>query len=180
MIRTGATLGRDAMGQVIPFKRRGANVEQGPVSNVNLRPVAAFYADREGQFDFVNSEWCRLARCSQTEAFGAGWLNAVHRGDRRYVAEQWCKAVRDEKLFSIEFRLAGAQPACVLLQALPQYDSEGNCTGYSGTLIALGALNLNAQVKPALPFSREAESGETGGPEQRLHQAIDLAGLCYF
>lgn len=174
------------MGQVVPFKRKGAIVNKDSISKVNSRPVAAFYADREGHFDFVNGEWCRLAACLQSDACGDGWLNAVHPDDRLQAAKYWHDAVKGERLLSITFRLAGTWPLRVIFQALPQYDADGCCIGFSGTLTALETAGQKLPDPPARSLSKASaqstgiQTSEISAPELRLRQAIDRAGLYYF
>jgi hypothetical protein len=174
------------MGQVVPFNRKAGTPDKASASKVVSRPVAAFYADREGRFDFVNADWCRLTNCNQAQAFGDGWLDTVHPDDRLHVARQWRDTIRDEKFLSIAFRLARSWPLHVAFQALPQYDHKGDCTGYSGTLTALETTNsyLRTLAPQSLsllkPKDAATKTPEIGAREQRLRDAIDLAGLYYF
>lgn len=155
------------MGKIIRFKERvsGAVAKHGAATVKHN--VAAFAADAEGQYVFVNGHWSRLAGVSQSGALGQGWLETVHPDDRADVSRSWQSAVRGERYFGLTYRVHNPKLGTrwVLNQAIPQHNDDGELSGFGGTITDL---------------SQFSESHFDPSSETRLRAILDLLGLCYY
>lgn len=152
----------DAMGQVVAFTRHVGVKSNDYASRVVARPAAAFYADRQGDYSFVNQEWSRLTGVDQADAAGEGWLQSVHPCDRAEVASLWREVVGREGFCNLEFRLVTTSQRLVwvLCQAMPQYDMDGAYIGYGGMLFNITAYRSGAEL-PGLAAANAAEQGSS-------------------
>lgn len=71
----------------------------------NILPVGIFYTDLEGNFLFVNEQWCKITGLTADESLGNGWMGALHQDDLTRVLKEWADAVKGKKTFQSEFRL---------------------------------------------------------------------------
>lgn len=156
------------MGKIIRFNKRTSEAVAKQGASPVKRNVAAFAADADGEYVFVNGHWSRLAGVSQSSALGQGWLASVHPDDRGEVAGAWASAVRGERYFGLSYRLQGAaagEARWVLNQAVPQHNDDGELAGYGGTIIDLARL-------PGAPRG--------AFPEPHVRAVLDLLSLCYY
>ncbi|HYO25602.1 MAG TPA: PAS domain S-box protein [Lacipirellulaceae bacterium] len=99
-------------------------------------PVGIFRAEPNGDNVFVNDNWCELAGITAEQAYGRGWLQAVHPDDRATVEAGWDEAVRTGTPSAAEFRFQRPDGVITWLQgnAAPLRDGAGEVTGYIGTV----------------------------------------------
>ncbi|MCF6148262.1 MAG: diguanylate cyclase [Candidatus Kuenenia sp.] len=71
----------------------------------NMLPVGIFYTDPEGNFLFVNEQWCCITGLTVKESLGNGWMTAFHQDDGMRVLKEWDDAVKNKRTFKSEFRL---------------------------------------------------------------------------
>jgi PAS domain S-box-containing protein len=104
-------------------------------------PVGIFQSDLEGNNQFVNEGWCKMAGMTPDEARGAGWASAIHPDDRERVLEGWQEAVADQRSSSAEFRFMRPDGVVTWLQgnAVPLRDAAGQMVGYIGTIADITA-----------------------------------------
>lgn len=116
-------------------------------------PVGIFRTDAAGQCVYVNQRWCELAGLPESEALGDGWAGAVHPDDRQMVFEEWSRAARAGRPFSLEFQFQNSDGtiAWIYGQALPEKDEEGKVIGY------IGAVTDLTEQKKATEEQRERE-----------------------
>jgi PAS domain S-box-containing protein len=95
--------------------------------------VGIFGADPDGRCTYVNPQWCRIAGMTPEQAYGEGWLDALHPQDRARVSQGWEQAVRRRERFRGEYRFAlpGGREVWVMGEAFPEGDREG---GFVGTM----------------------------------------------
>jgi PAS domain S-box-containing protein len=155
------------LAKIVQFNERRAKAASTRKVFPAKRSVAAFTADAEGQYVFVNGHWSRLAGVSQLAALGQGWIESVYFDDREEVLKAWLNAVQGEQYFGLMYRLQGSkgEPRLALSQAIPQHDDNGELVGYCGTILDLSRFS-NDYKTPAL--------------EQRLKPILDLLGLNYY
>jgi diguanylate cyclase (GGDEF)-like protein/PAS domain S-box-containing protein len=56
-------------------------------------PVGVFVAAATGEYEYVNDRWCSLAGIPAEQAFGDGWMVAIHPGDADRVVSAWTESV---------------------------------------------------------------------------------------
>ncbi|MBM4054108.1 MAG: response regulator [Planctomycetes bacterium] len=71
----------------------------------NILPVGIFYADTDGNFSYVNEQWCEISGLTANESLGDGWTKALHPDDKERVLEEWKKVTKNFATFHSEFRL---------------------------------------------------------------------------
>lgn len=101
-----------------------------------VAPVGIFQTDAHGACRFVNQRWCEMAGLDADAALGAGWVRAIHPGDRARVLELWRTAVAEGRPFGAEYRFLrddGAE-TWVIGSAVASRDADGRIDGHVGTV----------------------------------------------
>ncbi|MGA1131244.1 MAG: PAS domain S-box protein, partial [Prochlorotrichaceae cyanobacterium] len=106
------------------------------VTLAQIAPVGIFRTDQEGNNIFANDRYCQLTGLPLQDNFGRGWFRSLHPDDRVRVVGEWRAAVEKRSQFTSEYRLCTPQGkvAWVIVSAMPERDSQGNFTGYVGTV----------------------------------------------
>ncbi|MDY6782992.1 MAG: PAS domain S-box protein [Cyanobacteriota bacterium] len=119
-----------------------------------MAPVGIFRTDSQGNCNFVNSRWCKLAGRTAQEAMGTGWIDALHPQDRDRVAAEWEQSARLDLSFESKYRFLTPDGETVWLigQAVAEKDAEGNTVSYIGTIADITALK---QTEAALQHKNE-------------------------
>ncbi|MBI3779365.1 MAG: PAS domain S-box protein [Gammaproteobacteria bacterium] len=101
-----------------------------------LAPVGIFRTDAHGHCTYVNKRWCDIAGLSPEQAYGEGWVRAIHSNDRKYIFERWYAAAKSNLPFMEECRMQRPDGVTtwVLAQASTELGAEGQVTGYVGTV----------------------------------------------
>jgi PAS domain S-box-containing protein len=68
-------------------------------------PEILYTADPEGHYDYLNQRYYAFTGQSPENAFGDGWIEAVHPEDRVRVQTRWRESVSQGEPFDTEFRL---------------------------------------------------------------------------
>ncbi|MCF6147785.1 MAG: response regulator [Candidatus Kuenenia sp.] len=71
----------------------------------NILPVGIFYADTDGNFSYVNEQWCEITGLTANESLGDGWTKALHPEDKKRVIGDWKKTAKNITTFHSEFRI---------------------------------------------------------------------------
>jgi len=93
---------------LIDYKQKNELLRESEVrfrTVTNVLPVGVFYTDHEGNFLFVNEQWCNVTGFTAEESLGNGWVYALHHDDRARVLREWENAVKNKRAFKSEFRL---------------------------------------------------------------------------
>ncbi len=117
-------------------------------------PVGIFRTDADGRYLTVNAHWSEITGLASAEALGQGWAQALHPDDRDRVAEEWNRAMRENRNFASEYRLQRPDGAVipVLGQALAERDARGEIIGFIG---AVADRTREAQLQKRLRDSAE-------------------------
>lgn len=99
-------------------------------------PVCIFYADRAGNWLYVNQRWSEITAVNSDLALGKGWINCLHPLDKSRVETQWYTAISEGKSFKSEYRFINPDGSIcwVIAQAIPEISDDGQVTGYIGTI----------------------------------------------
>ncbi|MBO9657818.1 MAG: PAS domain S-box protein, partial [Chitinophagaceae bacterium] len=101
-------------------------------------PVGIFHTDETGYTTYVNPRWRQISGMAEAPALGDDWLDAVHPDDRDKIKKGWETATHDQRTSSTsEYRFLKADGSVVhvLGLAVAQTNSQGQTTGYVGTII---------------------------------------------
>ena len=101
-----------------------------------LAPVGIFRTDQEGNSIFANDRYCQLTGLPLSENLGRGWFRSLHPDDRVRVVGEWQATVEKQSPFTSEYRFSTphGKVSWVIVSARPEQDSQGNFTGYVGTV----------------------------------------------
>ncbi|MBX2863186.1 MAG: EAL domain-containing protein [Leptolyngbyaceae cyanobacterium MAG.088] len=99
-------------------------------------PVGIFRTDSQGDCIYVNQRWCEIAGLSIEQALGSGWVKAIHVGDQARVSNEWYQAAQTDQMFHSEYRFQTPTGAVtwVVGQAVAEYNTSGELSGYVGTI----------------------------------------------
>lgn len=100
-------------------------------------PVGIFYTDASGNCLYVNDRWCQIAGLKKEQAYGKGWLDAIHPEDQTRVFQEWDDAGKNQLAFQSEYRFQNAQNGqikWVFSQAVSEREDNGEVKSYVGTI----------------------------------------------
>ncbi len=108
---------------------------------IEFSPVGVYGTDAEGNCNYVNERWCEISGLTREQAFGKGWLRALHPADRKLLYDNWVENPEVEGLFNSEYRYLTPRGEIRWLygQFNSESDSEGNLLGYVGTVTNITA-----------------------------------------
>ncbi|MBV9678525.1 MAG: PAS domain S-box protein [Acidobacteriaceae bacterium] len=98
-------------------------------------PVLVWTARPDGYSDFSNERWLRYTGQTPAEAYGLGWLAAVHPEDYQRIHDAWWKAVEQKEAYEIDYRIRRAsdgQWRWHLVRAFPVKNAEGEILKWIG------------------------------------------------
>jgi PAS domain S-box-containing protein len=100
-----------------------------------VSPVGIFRTDTDGNTTYVNPKWSELSGLSSEEAFGEGWLNAVHPEDRGKLSESWVNNLKSGNESSAEYRFLRPDGSIIWVIGKAVPELIGNeVAGYIGTI----------------------------------------------
>lgn len=111
------------------------------LATIQQMDAAVWRADRQGRCDYVSRALCRLTQRSADELKGFGWRNIVPESERESVMEEWTRAVREEREFSMhfEYQRPDGSRVPVLGEAFVMRDHGGRVIGFLGKATPIGA-----------------------------------------
>lgn len=98
-------------------------------------PVGIFRTRADGYTTYVNPKWMEISGLSSEEAFGNGWLQAVHPDDKRSLQENWVLRTSRGESSTAEYRFVkdNGSIVWVLGNAVAEI-INGEIQGYIGTI----------------------------------------------
>jgi two-component system sensor histidine kinase UhpB len=99
--------------------------------------VGIFLASADGFYLYVNERWSDITGLGYEEAFGEGFLTAVHSHDKKRIRTEWHRCVREQSSFQAEYRIlrdVDKKELWVFGQALPEWNTDGSLAGFVGTI----------------------------------------------
>ncbi|MBD2171183.1 PAS domain S-box protein [Nostoc sp. PCC 7120 = FACHB-418] len=99
-------------------------------------PVGIFRNDAFGRCIFANERACNLIGSPLKDILGEGWIQSLHPDDRLRIVREWNQAVQQNLPFKAEYRFRHPNNVInwVIYQAIPERGSNGEVTGYIGTM----------------------------------------------
>ncbi|MFV0377713.1 MAG: PAS domain S-box protein [Mangrovibacterium sp.] len=103
----------------------------------NRSPVGIFRTSADGYTNYVNPKWCEISGVNEQQAYGFGWLNAIHPDDCERVSRDWEQARKGRGISTCEYRFINTQNQVrwVLGVAVPEFTNQSQLQGYIGTII---------------------------------------------
>jgi PAS domain S-box-containing protein len=71
-------------------------------------PTGIYLTDNTGQCLYVNPAWCKMAGLTPKEAFGDGWIRAIHPDDSVRIFSEWNDFVKGNIPWESEYRFKDA------------------------------------------------------------------------
>ena len=105
----------------------------------NTAPVMIWIADVEGLFSFVNKVWLDYSGGELGNQLGINWLNNVHTDDLEMLVNNYQKALKTRRPFSIEFRFKDKKSKYewMLIKGKPRFSNENMYLGFIGSCISI-------------------------------------------
>jgi len=124
----------------------------------SVSPVGIFRTDAKGKTIYVNDTWCRFTGIPAGKATGNRWLKAVHPEDRSLVWKEWKNALKKRKISRAQFRFLTPEGKLhwVMGEAVPDYDEQGNFTGFAGSIT-----DITQQMEADLALKASEENWRT-------------------
>ncbi len=99
-------------------------------------PVGIFRSSPCGDLTFANDNWLILAGASKESALSSSWFQHIHPSDFDAVSDHWALVVSREETFDLEFRFLSPTNIMTWVHccAQPEFNANGTCTGYLGSL----------------------------------------------
>jgi PAS domain S-box-containing protein len=103
-------------------------------SLVTASPGGIYLTNKNGDCEYVNQSWCKMAGMSMQDAMGANWANGLHPEDRESVFENWKKMVESGGVWNHDYRFQNQDGASTWVSGTvaPILDDSGDVTGYIG------------------------------------------------
>lgn len=110
-------------------------------------PQLVWTCTPDGSCDYLSDQWMAYTGTTLEANLGYGWLMVVHPDDVPHVQQRWQESVETGTLFSVEYRLCGAdgEYRWHLAKAHPQTGAAGYITKWFGT-----STNIAEQKESAL------------------------------
>ncbi|WP_206757972.1 PAS domain-containing hybrid sensor histidine kinase/response regulator [Cylindrospermum sp. FACHB-282] len=91
-------------------------------------------ANAEGEFVTEQIQWSTFTGQSFEESRGFGWLNQIHPEDRAYTLDVWSKALNNQALYEIEYRVRreNGEYCYMNARAVPIFYDDGNIREWIG------------------------------------------------
>ncbi|RKR84956.1 PAS domain S-box-containing protein [Mucilaginibacter gracilis] len=105
-------------------------------------PAALWMTDANSMITYVNEVWINWTGQPLEAQLGTGWLNAVVTEDRDEAAANLIADFAQRKFHESQFRIqhTGGQLRHIICTGNPQYDAEGNFSGYIGACVDITEL----------------------------------------
>lgn len=123
-------------------------------------PLLVWTCGAAGDCDYLNGRWLEYTGRTLEESCGAGWIDAVHPGDRERWGSPWGKAGPSQLVYESEYRLRRADGVYrwFLAKAEPVLDDAGRVLGWFGNcaditdrkLAEEAVVRLNAELERQL------------------------------
>jgi len=72
---------------------------------IALSPAGIYLTDSQGNYLYVNQQWCKMAGLSEKDALGNGWIDGIHPDDRELVFSFWNQMLESGGSKGVEYRL---------------------------------------------------------------------------
>ena len=124
-----------------------------------VSPVGIFHTDINGLTTYVNPTWCQIAGLSVEEAFGDGWLKAVHPDDKETLAETWRKSSKNHVTSTADYRFVHPDGSItwVIGQAVPELNADNQVVGFVGTITDITERKKVEDLKAAVARAESAD-----------------------
>ena len=100
-------------------------------------PVMIWVTEPDGSCIYLNKPWYDFTGQAGQDAFGLGWVDAVHPDDRSRAKQAFLDANERRARFSVDYRLRrrdGEYRWCID-SAAPRYGANGEYLGYVGSVL---------------------------------------------
>jgi PAS domain S-box-containing protein len=131
---------------------------------VSFSPAGIYMTDTEGKCTFVNESWCKMAGMKPEEAYGDGWINAIHTEDREKIFKEWNSFVGSAKDWNLNYRFVDKKKNITWVFGVSRtlIDPDGKITGFLGVNTDITVLK-NADEKLKLSEERYRLLSEQSG-----------------
>ncbi|WP_242139487.1 PAS domain S-box protein [Sphingomonas sp. TREG-RG-20F-R18-01] len=99
-----------------------------------LSPAGIFRTNAQGEITYANRAWLDVAGLTADEAFGFGWVPAIHPDDLARIREEWRQTVVHARELRTEFRFCRPDGSIRWVESITtnEFDDEGRQVGLIG------------------------------------------------
>ncbi|MCC6229979.1 MAG: PAS domain-containing protein [Phycisphaerales bacterium] len=103
--------------------------------------VGIFETDQQLNRRYLNSELCRILRCTHDDLVGDGWMRIIHPADLPQLRERWRRAVETLTPVESHHRVVRGDGKVLHVEvfAAPRLDQNGVLAGFLGTVVEVAA-----------------------------------------
>lgn len=91
-------------------------------------PLGIFQTDKDGSVLYLNNKWLEITGMTMQEAFGFGWVQALHPEDHPRVLKEWTRCLEEKRGYDGEFRFVNrsGEVRWVHTRTSPVFSSTGD------------------------------------------------------
>ncbi|MDB5231162.1 MAG: chemotaxis protein [Chitinophagaceae bacterium] len=109
-------------------------------------PFMIWKVDTAGICNYVNKQWCEFTGIAYEQSLGRGWDGAIHPEDRKREYEKFMHSFNQRIPYSSKFRIRRHDGQYRWVYSLSNPLSEGEFSGYIGSLTDITEQELNQQA----------------------------------
>lgn len=131
---------------------------------LNFVPVGIFNTDKDGNVLYVNKAWSEITGVSKEQVMSSGWIQAIHPEDREKLLSGRKIAAENGMLLQLTFRCVhpNGEIRYVLCKRIPSLNSQGNMTGYLGSIQDITELKTSEkQLEEAQHLAQQASKAKS-------------------
>ena len=99
----------------------------------SLMDIPVFETDNSGSCVYANRAYCDLTHLTESQVYGAGWINAIASDERDFVMNQWQHAVEQKRDFKQEYNYSNKDGKIpVVCHATPVMNNKKEILGWLG------------------------------------------------
>ncbi len=104
---------------------------------IQIAPTGTFQTNAVGDCEFVSDRWCKMTGLDPTQAYGKGWMSAIHPEDLEWVFKEWAESITGSRPFDLEYRYLKPDGSVVWVHGLSETisDANGKVVGHLGQVL---------------------------------------------
>ncbi|MCE7042893.1 PAS domain S-box protein [Dyadobacter sp. CY312] len=141
----------------------------------NTAPVLIWMGETAKHRDFFNNCWLEFTGRSTEQQAGTKWMEGIHADDLQMVENTCDSAYAAKSGYEIQYRLLNhtGQYRWVHSQGRPRYTTDGEFSGYIGTVIDIHQQKLRKEVLEKIVLERTSQLQEVNKKLERSNKELE-------